>query len=142
MKKTIGVMATSAERKLELLAKLLQKLCMQGERGAPIIVEGKKDLAALRKLGFEGRIICVKNSGKALVDLLDEVQSDEVTLFVDFDDNGVSLAKSITQYLEGRGVKVDSIFWRKARSLIGRDVCEVEGFPSYLEKLKKRVAHV
>lgn len=134
-------MVTSAERKLELLTKLLQKLCMSGEKGVPIIVEGKKDLAALRKLGVDGRIVCVKSSGKVLVDLLDAVQSDEVALFVDFDDSGVSLAKGITQYLEGRGVKVNSVFWREARSLVRRDVSEVEGFPSYLEKLKKRVAH-
>lgn len=137
----ITMVLTGAERKLELLMKLFQKLCVNGQKGVPIIVEGKKDLAALRRLGVNGRVICVKNSGKVLVDLLDNVQSSEVTLFVDFDDSGVSLAKGITQYLEGRGVKVNSVLWREARSLIRRDVCEVEGFPSYLERLKKRVAH-
>jgi 5S rRNA maturation endonuclease (ribonuclease M5) len=140
-RKKTTIILTSAERKLELLTKLLKKLCLKGERDVPIIVEGKKDLAALRKLGFNGRILCIKSSGKVLVDLLDEVQSGEVILFVDFDNNGVSLAKGIIPYLESRGIKINSVFWRKARSLVRKDVSEVEGFPSYLEKLKKRVAH-
>jgi len=134
-------MVTSAERKLELLTKMLQRLCLKGDRGVPLIVEGKKDLSALRKLGINGKIICVKNTGKILVDLLDEIQSEEVTLLVDFDDSGMSLAKDIMQYLQGKGVKVDSVFWKETRSLVRKDVSEVEGVPSYLEKLKKRIAN-
>lgn len=123
------------------MTKLFQKLNAQGERGIPIIVEGKKDVSALRKLGVNGRIICVKSSAKVLVDFLDDVQSGEVTLFVDFDDTGVSLAKDITQYLEGKGVKINSVFWRKARSILRKDTKDVEGVPSYLEKLKKRSSY-
>lgn len=133
--------STSTARKLELLIKLFQKLNARGERGIPIIVEGKKDFSALRKLGVNGRIICVKSSAKVLVDFLDDVQSGEVTLFVDFDDTGVSLAKDITQYFEGKGVKINSVFWRRARSLLRKDTKDVEGVPSYLEKLKKRASH-
>jgi len=131
----------SAERKFESLTKLLQRLSVKAGKGVPIIVEGKKDLAALRKLGVEGRIICAKNSRQVFVDFLDRVQSREVILFVDFDEGGVSLAKEITQYLPGKGVKVDSVFWRSIRSLVRRDVRDVEGLPSYLEKLKKRVVY-
>ena len=59
-------------------------------------------------------------------------------LFVDFDEAGVSLARDITVCLEGKGVKVNSIFWREIGSLVRRDVKDVEGVPSFLEKLKKR----
>lgn len=133
--------STSAERKLELLTKLFQKLSMRGEKGIPIIVEGRKDLSALRKLGVDGSVVCIKSSAKVLTDILDDMKGEEVTLFVDFDESGVSLAKDITRYLEGRGVKVDSVFWREVRSLVRKDVKDVEGVPSYLEKLKKRLSH-
>ncbi|MFH0748482.1 MAG: toprim domain-containing protein [Candidatus Bathyarchaeota archaeon] len=129
------------ERKLELLTRLFQKLRLRGGKGIPILVEGKKDMAALRKLGINGTIICIKNSTTILADLLDDVKSEEITLLVDFDDTGVSLAKNIQQYLEGRGVKVDSIFWREARALVRRDIKDIEGIPSYLEKLKKSASH-
>ena len=52
------------------VTKLLQNLCMKGEKDVPIIVEGRKDLKALRSLGFNGRIICIKSSSKLLMDLL------------------------------------------------------------------------
>ena len=99
-------MPTSAERKFELLMKILQKLCKKDERSIPILVEGKKDLSALRRLGIRGEVFCVRNSGKVLVDSLDEVQNEEVILLVDFDEYGIALAKDIIQYLERKGVKV------------------------------------
>ena len=133
--------STSAERKIELLTKLFNKLSTRGEMGIPIIVEGRNDLAALRRLGIWGRVICVKSSTNTLVDILDGVRGEEVTLFVDFDSEGVALAREITECLEGRGVKVEAVFWRRMRSLIRRDVKDVEGVPSYLEKLKKRANH-
>lgn len=132
---------TSTERKFDRLTKMLQKLSIKGENGIPIFVEGKKDLAALRKLGIKGTIICVKNSGKILIDFLDEVKSKEIMLFMDFDENGVALAKYITQHLESKGVKVDSTLWMEIKSLIRKDVKDIEGIPSYLERLKKLVSH-
>ncbi len=132
---------TGNERRFKLLSKLLQRLAAKGEEGVPILVEGKKDLLALRKLGIDGEILCVKNSCENFVGFLDKIQSEEVVLLVDFDESGTTIARDIIQYLEGRGVKVNSIFWRSIRSLIRRDVKDVEGFPSYLEKLKKWVSY-
>ena len=135
-------MPTSAERKFELLMKILQKLCKKDERSIPILVEGKKDLSALRRLGIRGEVFCVRNSGKVLVDSLDEVQNEEVILLVDFDEYGIALAKDIIQYLERKGVKVNSIFWKEIGALVKRNVKDVEGLPSYLEKLKKNVEYL
>ena len=129
------------ERKLESLLKILHRLNQKAGKGVPIIVEGKNDLVALSKLGVKGEVICVKNSSQIIVDVLDSVQSKEVILFVDFDYAGVSLAKDVSRYLEGKSIKVDSVFWRKIGSLVRRDVRDVEGLPSYLEKLKKRIAY-
>lgn len=129
-------MSTGRERRLELLLEALEKLAKKSEKTI-VMVEGKKDRSSLRKLGVGGRIICVKNSGKVFSDFLDQVQAREVVLLVDFDDHGTALAGEITQYLEGKRIKVNSIFWRKIGALVGREVKDVEGLPSYLEKLKK-----
>ena len=103
-----------------------------------ILVEGKKDRSALRVLGIPGKIICMKHSGQTLFDVLDQMSEREVVLLLDFDEYGISLAMKITQYLEEKRVKVNSVFWRKLRGLVRRDVKDIEGIPSYLEKLKKR----
>jgi len=126
----------SRERKLELLQEIFQKLSKKSEETA-ILVEGKKDGSSLRKLGVRGKIICVKNSCKVFSDSLDQIQTGEVILLVDFDDYGKTLAGNITQYLEGKRVKVNSVFWKRIKAIVRKDVKDVEGIPSYLEKLKK-----
>lgn len=130
-------MSTRSEKRLELLVRFFHRLADKSEKGISILVEGKKDRSSLRKLGVNGEVVCIKCSGAAFPDVLDSVKGNEIILFVDFDDSGVALAKDITAYLEGRGVKVDSFFWSRIRSLVRRDVRDVEGLPSYLEKLKK-----
>lgn len=132
-------MSTSAERKFELLMKLLERLSKEDRKGTPILVEGKKDLSALRTLGIGGEIICVRNSGKVLVDSLDEVQAEQVILLVDFDEYGKALAKDIVQYLERKSVKVNSVIWKEIKALVKRDVKDVEGLPSFMEKLKNHI---
>ena len=132
-------MPTSAEQKLESIISVLEHLSQEVNRGVPIIVEGRKDLQALYKLNIRGSVICIKNSGKILPDLLDAVQSKSIIVLVDFDDEGITLVKMISTYLEKMGVKVNLTFWRRLKALLKRNVKDVEGLPSYLKSLKKRV---
>jgi 5S rRNA maturation endonuclease (ribonuclease M5) len=126
----------SKARKLEGLIELVQKLGRQSTK-IPILVEGKNDRIALRRLGIRGEIMCIKNSGNILYDILDDISSPEIILLVDFDRYGISLAKNITQHLETKRIKVNTNFWRRLNALVRRDVKDVEGIFSYLEKLKK-----
>ncbi len=127
------------ERILEGLSKVLERLGNKAASGVPIIVEGKKDIMALSKLGIIGEMIQVKGSGKVLEDGLDLDYIDEVVIFVDFDEHGTELAKEISKIMEYRGVKANIIIWRKVRALVRKDIKDVEGLPSYLERLKKKV---
>ena len=132
-------MPTSTEQKLESLIYVLEHLSQEVKSGVPIIVEGSKDLHALHKLNISGTVICIKNSGKILPDLLDAVQNKSVIVLVDFDEEGIILVKIISTYLEKMGVKVNLTFWRRLKALLKRNVKDVEGLPSYLKSLKKRV---
>jgi 5S rRNA maturation endonuclease (ribonuclease M5) len=124
------------ERKLNELHEIFRKLADKSMETV-VLVEGKKDRSALRSLGIQGNIECMKHSGQILFDFLDQLPDREVVLLVDFDDYGASLARKITRYLEEKRVKVNSVFWRRIRGLVRRDVKDIEGLPSYLEKLKK-----
>jgi 5S rRNA maturation endonuclease (ribonuclease M5) len=134
-------LAASAERRYTAVMRLLERLHRKADEGIPIIVEGRNDRRALKRLGIRGEIVTVKNSGKVLADLLDEVHGSRVVLFVDFDDEGVTLGRTIKEHLEERGVKVDFRLWRHIGKLLRRDVKDIEGMPSFLEKLKNW-AHV
>ena len=138
----IYALSTRYVKKLELLDNLLGKLSKTAELNIPIIVEGKKDFFALRELGINAEIIRIRSAGKVLVDCLDDVNAEEVILLVDFDDYGVTLAKNIIRYLEGKGVKVNVTFWKMLKAMVRREVKDVEGLPSYLEKLKKHVGPI
>ncbi len=127
------------ERRFRLLTRIIERLILKGDEGIPIMVEGKKDLLALRALGIKGKILCVKNSRENFVDFLDRIRAKEVILLVDFDEGGLSLARDVTRYLEGQGVKINPVFWRGIRSLTRRDIKDIEGLPSYLERLKNRI---
>jgi 5S rRNA maturation endonuclease (ribonuclease M5) len=124
------------ERKLNELHEVFRKLAEKSMETV-VLVEGKKDRSALRSLGIQGNIVCMKHSGYILFDFLDQIPDREIVLLVDFDEYGASLTRKITQYLEEKRVKVNSVFWRKLRGLVRRDVKDIEGLPSYLEKLKK-----
>ncbi len=123
------------ERKLEKLGEIFHKLAEKSENTV-VLVEGRKDRAALRRLGVQGSIVCMQSAGLSLVDFLDRLPDREVVLLVDFDEYGATLARKITQYLEEKRVKVNRAFWRKIRGLVRRYVKDIEGLPSYLEKLK------
>ena len=127
------------ERKLDELHEIFRKLANKS-MDTVVLVEGKKDRSALRSLGVRGNIVCMKHSGQILFDFLDQLPDRKVVLLVDFDDYGTYLARKITQYLEEKRVKVNLVFWRKIRGLVKRDVKDIEGLPSYLEKLKKSPA--
>jgi 5S rRNA maturation endonuclease (ribonuclease M5) len=130
---------TGLERKHDALTELLHKLSKEGREGIPILVEGKKDLYALRRLGVKSKIVCVKASSKILIDKLDTIKEDEIIVLVDFDRDGKMLVSRMATYLESQGVKVNLGYWKEMSALVRRDVKDVEGLPSFLEKLKKHI---
>ena len=124
--------------KIERLTKILEKLASKTASGTPIIVEGKKDVQALKRLNVLGTTITLKNTGKIIEDALDELQTSEVIVFVDFDDHGTELTKEILHHMERRGTRTNLVFWKQVRALVRRDIKDVEGLPSYLNNLKQK----
>ena len=127
--------------RLETLMKILDRLCEDSEAGLPIIVEGRADVEVLRSLGVRGRIFTVKERGKSLVDVVDEVRgvAEEAIILVDFDRRGREYALKLTKSLQMLGVKPNLSYWKEIMCLVGKWVKDVEGLPSYIETLKRKV---
>ena len=110
-----------------------------------MIVEGKKDTEALRKLEVSGDIICAKASGKTSLDVLREVEKqgkDEVILLMDFDRRGRQLTRHLTDDLERMKIKPNLVFWRRLSSLVGKDVKDIEGLSTYIQTLKRKIGKI
>jgi 2,5-diamino-6-(ribosylamino)-4(3H)-pyrimidinone 5'-phosphate reductase len=137
-------LSASLKRKTEKLSKLLEKLATEAAKGIPIVVEGQKDVSALHQLNIEGKIVSSKTSGKSFLDILTEIEQQkvrEVILLLDFDRRGVEWTHRLKQHLEKTKIKPNLDFWNQLYGLVGRDLKDIEGLPSYLETLKKRIGN-
>jgi len=135
-------MSTRLKEKEEKILLTLERLAQELLKGIPMIVEGKKDVEALRVLGIEGKIIEAKTGGKSMLDVISEVEecgAQEVILLLDFDRRGREWTKSLNQYLEKMQIKANVVFWKKLRGIVGREVKDVEGLASYMETLKRKI---
>jgi 5S rRNA maturation endonuclease (ribonuclease M5) len=117
-----------------LLDKLIERSC----EGCVILVEGLKDVAALRLLGVQGDIACIKPLRIPLYDFLQRyIDSNvEIVILTDFDRRGSQLLGKIASYLEHSGKHPNLSFWMKLNSLLSGDVKDVEGLPTYLKNIK------
>ena len=136
-------MSTHLEDRMEKIELLLKQLAEESAKGEPIVVEGKKDLEALRELGVNGAILTVKTGGKSFLQATEEIEalgSCEVILLLDFDRRGKEAAKRLQESLEREKIKVNLRFWRGLHSLVGREVSCIESLPAYIATMQQKIA--
>jgi 5S rRNA maturation endonuclease (ribonuclease M5) len=83
-----------------------------------IIVEGIRDVKAIRELGYIGRIDVITHSRVSFPDLATDISesANKVLVLTDFDESGMKQADRLTSLLEGIGVKVD----KEKRRILGK----------------------
>jgi len=126
------------KEKEEKISEVLSALAEESAKGTIILVEGSKDVEALRASGVEGPIVTVKTGGKSFLDVISELESktSKVILLLDFDRRGKQGTNRLKHDLEKAGIKVDLNFWFGLLKSVGKDVQCVEGLNAYLGKLK------
>ena len=124
------------KKSLEDIEKALTEL-QEENKNIPILVEGDKDIEALYKLNIKGTILSV-NKGISLTNFCDNLAQDykEIIILTDWDRKGGHLCHKITKNLEGR-VNCNTKF----RELFARYtmIRTVEGLPSWIDTIKKRI---
>ena len=124
------------EKSLEDLEEALFEL-REENKTVPIIVEGDKDIEALRKLNITGEIIRF-NVGLSIPDFCDMIfqKYKNIILLTDWDKKGGYLCSTIKKNLESRvgcNTKYREIFAK--RSMIRT----LEGLPSWIETIRKKI---
>ena len=97
------------EEKEELL------LLLEEIKDKNVIVEGRRDKAALIDLGF--RHVTVLNNSKGFYEISEKFIGKEVLILSDFDSEGEEIAKKLSEVLVKVGAKVDRIDRKKLRRL-------------------------
>jgi 5S rRNA maturation endonuclease (ribonuclease M5) len=120
----------------EELEELLTEL-REENKTIPIIVEGEKDITALRKLELTGEIVRF-NTGQSIPDFCDTIAQKhrKIILLTDWDWRGGRLGSTIKKHLENR-VECNM---RYRQMFAQHCMCRtVEGIPSWLQTLQKKI---
>ena len=129
---------TSSRELLAKIEKILSDLCEMNSK-FPIIVEGLYDLKALRSLGIGGEII-VLNGRHTIFEMCEEIGRvhRKAIILTDWDRKGGQLCRALSKALTSNGVRTDEQVRARLSSLSISESKDVEGIPSYLERLKSR----
>ena len=103
-----------------------------------MLVEGSRDVAALRDMGFEGTILKL-NSGESLVQRADRLSRDHgrIIILTDWDPKGLLLHERLKELLEDCQVEVEDRHWLRLRRLCGSGCRTIEDVPAKVLSLRR-----
>lgn len=103
---------------------------LNSKKDSVVVVEGKRDSTALKKLGFSGKI-CEFHSFKGLVKFADSMDSyRRIILLLDLDRKGRYLTSRIISQLEHR-IRIDLSFKRKLSMITKGKIRHIEELSIY-----------
>ena len=106
---------------------------LNSKKGSMVVVEGKRDASALKKLGYSGKL-CEFHSFKGLTKFADSIASyKNLIILFDGDRKGKYLTSKIISRLEHR-IRIDLSFKRKLVTI-------TKGKIRHIEDLSKYVTH-
>jgi 5S rRNA maturation endonuclease (ribonuclease M5) len=133
VKKFTPLSMRKLQRKHKLLKRVLKEL---EESGKPMLVEGKRDRAALERIGVKNRIFLINLAPDELCERISKV-ADEAVILTDFDEAGEKLCRRIEEALHSYNVLPNTEVRRKLRYLLG--VYNFEEIGRRMEEFKKKL---
>ncbi len=123
-------------KKLEKIEELLSELSEYSGRGAIIIVEGKRDIFSLRRLGIEGNFELATNT--SLYNFTETIAKigNEVVVLTDWDRRGDLLAVKLSGYFENFGLKPELQIRHKMKLMCHKEIKDVESLYTYVVRLR------
>jgi len=121
-----------AQETLEELEELLLRLRERPE-GTVILVEGKKDRAALTCLGISGEIVQVQDA-RGIFGVAEELarKGQEAIVLTDWDRKGGQLAELLRNALKANGVRYDDTIRARMSMLGKKEIKDIESLPAFM----------
>ncbi len=120
----------------EELSEIIRRMIKESEDGSPIIVEGERDLKALRALGVKGTII-IYRSREDLMERISMLKPAHVILLLDMDYEGEKKTVYLKKFLEGLVGNIDLTYWNMLRKFRVLGLTTIESIPKMLDKMVK-----
>lgn len=131
----------NADERFEELERVIADLAEKNDEAA-IIVEGERDVRALRALGVSGRIVTL-HRGVSVLHLCERLAADHrpVVILTDWDVRGGQLARLLRDGLAANGVPYDDEFRARLAALTAKEIKAVEDLHRHVENLRPRGAN-
>lgn len=122
---------------LEALEELIASLLDASGQGAAVIVEGRRDLLALRSLGLSGPVLMA--SRRSALDLAEDAARNysEIILLTDWDRKGDEMALTIERHLRSAGSRPDGLIRSRLKMLVKKEIKDVESLGRYAERMRE-----
>jgi len=117
------------------LAEILDEL-IEKSRTAPVLVEGERDVKALRALGVDGDIRPI-NRGNSLFRLCEDLSREyrRAIILTDWDVRGGRLARQLRDGLAANGVRYDDDLRARLTNVCRKEISTVESLDRFAERL-------
>lgn len=127
-------MPATDRARFEALLDVLDEL-REANREAPILVEGKRDVATLRALGCDGEIVQL-HSGRTLHDVFESLgrAHPRVLIMVDWDRQGGRYRGLAERLASPHGARLDSTYRDAVRELLDLPIKDVESLHAYVTR--------
>lgn len=122
---------------IEALEELISALLEASQRGAAIIVEGRRDKMALQSLGASGPVIMA--SSKSILDMAEDAASQyqEIVVLTDWDEKGEEMALLIEQHLRCTQSLANMEIRSRLKRLVKKEIKDVESLGFYVERMRE-----
>lgn len=123
-------------KRLERIEELLSELSGYAVKGAIIIVEGKRDVLSLKKLGIEGHFELATRH--PLLNFSEKLarQNRAIVVLTDWDRRGDLLASKLTEYFRNSGINPELQIRHKLKLITQKEIKDVESLHTYVSKLR------
>ena len=123
-------------KRLERLEELLSELSECAGKGAVIIVEGKRDVLSLKRLGIEGHFELATRH--PLLNFSEKIarKNRDIVVLTDWDRRGDLLASKLTEYFGNLGINPELQIRHKLRLITQKEIKDVESLYTYVSKLR------
>jgi len=110
------------------------KIIEENKNGAVIVVEGQRDLEALRKLWIKGKVVLSRRYDFYTTIELIRSKGNRVIILTDFDEEGEHEARKLKRELNRIGIKVLDRLRRNLKNAF-RDMKRIEDLSPYIDHL-------
>ena len=126
----------SPQERLEHLLKVLEELETLSEE-MPIIVEGMRDIDALKSLGISNNVVSL-SKGMSIFAFCERLarEWDAVLILTDWDRKGGRLARKLREALMANGAKPVETVRTQLAFLAKKDIKDIESLPTFVRRLR------